>query len=147
MSKLLHSPSTPPPLQLSLHFAGTICCGRGERKRANEELRHQGPLVGELKLSKALVIEYADADPTYVAKTSVRLCTLDFFGFFSLSLIRFLRVRVRRALLMPTHCRAFRKNTIPIVLCAATATVDGEVRRYHRLDDFYSRRPPLTACF
>lgn len=31
----------------------------------------KGPLVGDLKSSKALAIEYANADPTYVRKTAV----------------------------------------------------------------------------
>lgn len=33
----------------------------------------QGPLVGDLKSSKALAVEYANADPTYAKKTAVGL--------------------------------------------------------------------------
>ncbi|KAI5842311.1 peptidase C65 Otubain-domain-containing protein [Tricharina praecox] len=43
-----------------------------EMQRLSQEYQPDvtGPLVGELKSSKALAIEYADADPTYIRKTS-----------------------------------------------------------------------------
>jgi hypothetical protein len=44
--------------------------------RVMELIKLQGPLVGELKSSKALAIEYANADPAYVRKTSVQLYIL-----------------------------------------------------------------------
>lgn len=35
-------------------------------------IKWQGAMVGELKSSRELATEYADADPVYVQKTSVR---------------------------------------------------------------------------